>query len=61
MHTAEHVVDVHYDMTIENKITGNYERVSEYHRMRYFTTDELDRSLRKVGLKLIQSEEWPNA
>lgn len=61
MHSNDNVVDVNYDITIENKITGNSQRVCEHHRMRYFSTDELERSLRTIGLKLIASGEWPTA
>ena len=60
MHSNVNVVDVRYDITIENKITGNRELVCEHHRMRYFSTDELEQPLKKVGLKPIQIGEWPN-
>jgi SAM-dependent methyltransferase len=61
MQLGGNLVDVHYDITIESKISRSTHQISEHHRMRHFSEDELKRSLRTVGLRPIQSGKWPTA
>jgi len=57
-HFNENVVDVNFELHIEEKANGQYETVRELHRMRYFTIPELDFMLEKCGFKVIKYEEW---
>ena len=61
MHSDDNLVDVYYDITVENKINKSTERVFERHRMRHFSEDEFRRPLRKVGLRPLQAGKWPKA
>jgi hypothetical protein len=58
MHPNENVVDVQYEIIIE-EIQGNAtERFSEVHSMRYFFKPELEEFLHTHGFTLIHGEEW---
>ena len=59
MHPNKNLIDVHYEMTIEDRTTGKIERVCEDHTMRYFSGREISRSLKMVGLEPIKSGECP--
>jgi hypothetical protein len=61
MHPDENVVDVRYEIAIEDRASGKVERVLENHRMRYFFKPELSRSLKWVGLEPIKFGEWPTS
>ena len=58
MHPNENIVDVNYDVLIENKSTGKIEEIKETHRMRYLFKPEILYLLDKVGFKLIDSFEF---
>lgn len=51
-------VDVHFDIKITNKQTGNSENIQETHKMRYLFNPEIEHFLKMNDLKLIHSEEW---
>ena len=59
MHPKKNLIDVHYEMTIEDRTTGKIERLHEDHRMRYFSDRDISRSLKMVGLEPIKSGECP--
>lgn len=61
MHPDENVVDVRYEIAIEDRASGIVERLFENHRMRYFFKPELSRSLKWVGLEPIKFGEWPTS
>ncbi|MBE9488796.1 MAG: class I SAM-dependent methyltransferase [Bacteroidetes bacterium] len=53
----ENLVDVNYDVFIENKKDGGIEQLNEKHRMRYFFLPELE-WYRRTFWKELVSEEW---
>ena len=57
-HPTENQVDVHFDIAITNKQTGESDTIKEIHRMRYLFNPEIKQLLKMNGLKLIHSEEW---
>lgn len=58
MHPNENCVDVNYQVLIEDKATGIWERLEESHRMRYLFLPELDRMLDANGMTRLNAEEW---
>lgn len=54
----ENLVDVNYEIFIENKISGATEKLKETHRMRYLFDSELDFLLENAQLETIASREW---
>lgn len=54
----QHRVDVHYDVRIEDRASGECTSVTETHRMRYFFPDELEAFAREAGLEPIGFSEW---
>ncbi len=51
-------VDVHFDIKITNKQTGNTENIKELHKMRYLFNPEIEFFLKNNNLKLLNAEEW---
>ncbi len=51
-------VDVHFDIKITNKQTGESENIKEIHKMRYLFNPEIEILLKLNNLKLLHSEEW---
>jgi len=58
IHPTKNQVDVHFDIKITNKQTGNSENLEEIHKMRYLFTPEIEHLLKFNDLTLIHSEEW---
>lgn len=58
IHPGENVVDVHYELVIEDHASGQMEQVSEDHRMRYFYEPEITHFLECAGLAPIAFGEW---
>jgi len=58
MHMNENVVDVNYEVLIEDKKTKTLDTLKETHRMRYFFLPELEFMLRSVGFSIIEDLEW---
>jgi SAM-dependent methyltransferase len=52
------IVDVNFDISIVNKVTGNKSNLNEVHVMRYLFSDELDSLMKQNGLRIIDAEEW---
>jgi len=52
------IVDVNFDISIVNKITGNKSNLNEVHVMRYLFSEELDLLMQQNGLQIVHSEEW---
>jgi len=52
------IVDVNFDISIANKITGNKSNLNEVHAMRYLFSGELDLLMQQNGLQITHSEEW---
>lgn len=58
-HLAEKsVVEVNYDIEITDKKSGNTEKISETHPMRYFSSEEITDFAKQKGIEIIHSEEW---
>lgn len=58
MHPNENIVDVRYEVMIEDKITKKTDRIHEVHPMRYFFKPEMELLFERHGLKLMHCEEW---
>ncbi len=58
MFPNENIVDVRYEVLIENKITKRLDRIHEIHRMRYFFKPEIEKLIDRHGFNLIHEEEW---
>ena len=54
----ENIVDVNFELHIEDKHTKGFETIKELHKMRYFSIPELDYFLYKCGLHSLRYEEW---
>ena len=58
IHPNENLVDVNYQVFIQNKNSDAIEEFQETHRMRYLFQPEINRLLNQIGLKLVSSGEW---
>jgi SAM-dependent methyltransferase len=58
MHPNENIVDVRYEVIIEDKVTKKTDRILEVHPMRYFFKPEMELFFERYGFELLQSEEW---
>jgi SAM-dependent methyltransferase len=58
MHANENVVDVHYEIHIEEKASGQVGRVRETHRMRYLFAPEVRLFLAQAGFEPLAEREW---
>jgi len=58
LYEAKNTVDVNFDILIENKKTGEKNRLHEIHKMRYLFTEEIEALLNANGLELLHAEEW---
>lgn len=54
----ENVVDVNYEIIIEEKINKTDKTIKECHSVRYFFKPELEMILNKYGMEIIQDSEW---
>ena len=58
MDVNKNIVDVNFEVMIENKDTNIIERVNEIHKMRYFFLPELELYINKAGFKINNCFEW---
>ncbi len=58
IHPNRNVVDVHYQILVKDKITGQHESLEETHHMRYLFAPELKALLAAADLNVVGSEEW---
>lgn len=58
MRFGENIVDVHYDIFVENKEDGRIKELKECHSMRYFSTGEIRARAEVVGFKLVDAFEF---
>lgn len=58
LHAQENMVDVNYDVFIENKKTKEITEKKELHKMRYFFDTELEIVCTKLGFSIIKKYEW---
>jgi SAM-dependent methyltransferase len=58
IHPNKNLVDVNYQVFIQNKNTDAIEEFQETHRMRYLFQPEINLLLNEIGFKLVSSGEW---
>lgn len=58
LHPNKNIVDVNFDLLIEDKKTGKQEKVQETHQVRYLFQPEIELLLEKYNLKLLHNEEF---
>lgn len=58
MYPDENVVDVRYEVLIEERASGRIERLSENHRMRYLFEPEISHFLECAGFVPVKFGEW---
>ena len=58
MHAEKNIVDVHYNIFIEDKVTGSVEVIKENHQMRYLFDQELSSILSHQRLEVLNSFEF---
>lgn len=61
MDYEKNIIEVHYEMTIKNKFDGKEKILKEVHRLRHFSTPEIELLAEVSGFKLIRSEEFLTA
>ena len=58
LYEDKNIVDVNYTLFIENLNEKSFQKITEKHTMRYFTTPEIELWLNQSGFELIHAEEW---
>lgn len=58
LHAQKNVVDVNYDLFIEDKETKKIFEIKELHKMRYFFDTELELICDQIGFEVINKYEW---
>jgi len=58
LHAGKNIVDVNYDVFIEDKVSKEVVEKKELHKMRYFFDTELEMVCEKVGLTSVNKFEW---
>ena len=54
----ENIVNVNYELLIENKHNKQFAVIKECHPMRYFSLPEIEMLLAGAGVKLLYAQEW---
>lgn len=58
LHSQKNIVDVNYDVFIENKASKEVLEKKELHKMRYFFDTELEMVCETVGFEVVNKYEW---
>jgi len=58
LHAGKNIVDVNYDIFIEDKISKEVVEKKELHKMRYFFDTELEMICKQIGFSVMQKCEW---
>ena len=58
MHPNENIVDVTFEVIIEDKINNNVNKLKETHRIRYLFLPELEFILKNIGFEILDILEW---
>lgn len=61
LHPQLNLVDVHYDVFIQNKSNEEIVEKKELHKMRYFFDTELDLICEHVGFEVLDKFKWMNS
>jgi SAM-dependent methyltransferase len=54
----ENIVNVNYELNIQERKTGKMDKVQEQHCMRYLFLPEVRQFLQDIGLELLFAQEW---
>jgi len=57
-HVNQNIVDVKFEVEIQDKKSGTQEYLEEVHPMRYLFLPELEYFLQKTGFKILETGEW---
>ena len=57
-HCNKNIVDVNYEVIIEEKHSGKITRIHETHPMRHFSFPEIQLLASMFGFEILESEEW---
>lgn len=57
-HYNENIIDVNFELLINDKKNNVFDVVHELHKMRYFSIPELDFILNSFGMSVLRYEEW---
>lgn len=60
LHAQENIVDVNYNIFIEDKVSGKIVEKKELHKMRYFFDTEFELICQKVGFSIKKRYGWMN-
>ncbi|MCT7516349.1 methyltransferase domain-containing protein [Aliarcobacter cryaerophilus] len=60
LNPQQNIVDVNYDVFIEDKLSNKIIEKKELHKMRYFFDTELELICQNVGFKILNKYEWMN-
>ncbi len=58
MHPNDNLVDLHYEVLVRDRASGEMEEIRETHRMRYLFRPEVELLLKEAGLQLVEAAEW---
>ncbi|MBV6518769.1 MAG: SAM-dependent methyltransferase [Candidatus Brocadia sp.] len=58
MHSNENIVDVNFEVFIEDKVNNKVNKIKETHRVRYLFLPELQFMLQGIGFTVIDALEW---
>jgi len=58
MQPNDNLVDLHYEVLVQDKSSGAVESLQEVHRLRYLFRPELDLLLREAGMTIVEGSEW---
>ena len=58
MHVNTSIIDVNFEVLIEDRETHTLDRINETHKMRYLFLPEIEQYIIYAGLKMIDSFEW---
>ena len=58
MHLEKNLVDVNFDISIENKGSNEKTNLQESHKMRYLFPEEMVSLLNMAGFSVLHTEEW---
>ncbi len=61
LHSNRNVVDVNYEIIVEEKATAKVATIHETHSVRYFFMPELELLFNQLNMQLLSAEEWVTA
>ena len=58
VHSNKNIVDINYDLIIEEKSNGKFTRFAETHPIRHFSLPEIQLLASMTGFQIVESLEW---